>query len=164
MKIRKLVSMDASAYIELRLEALRDTPEAFSSSYEEEKDYPIEQTANRLDDVNSTTFGAFADGNLIGVVTLVPDTRIKIRHRAHIFAMYVTPNFRRTGAGKALIAKAVKQAKENGTEQLYLAVTASNQPAKKLYQSFGFTTYGVDKNALKIEDTYYDDELMVLFL
>ncbi|WP_053364624.1 GNAT family N-acetyltransferase [Bacillus sp. FJAT-27251] len=164
MKIRKLGSMDASAYIKLRLEALRDTPEAFSSSYEEEKDYPLERTASRLDDVHSFTFGAFADDRLIGVVTLVPDTKIKIKHRAHIFAMYVTPNFRRTGAGRALIAKALSQAKENGTEQLYLTVTASNEPAKKLYQSFGFTTYGVDKNALKIEDTCYDDELMVLFL
>jgi ribosomal protein S18 acetylase RimI-like enzyme len=164
MEIRKLGPKDASAYKELRLEALRNHPEAFSSSYEEEKEYPLERTASRFNDRYSFTFGAFADKRLIGVVSLVPDTKRKIKHRGHIFAMYVTPNIRRTGAGKALIAKAISQAKENGVEQLYLTVTESNEPAKKLYQSFGFKTYGIDKNALKIEETYFDDELMVLFL
>jgi ribosomal protein S18 acetylase RimI-like enzyme len=164
MEIRKLDYKDASAYKELRLEALRNHPEAFSSSYEEEKDDPLERTASRLNDQNSFTFGAFTDEMLIGVVSLVLDTKTKIRHRGHIFAMYVTQNIRRTGAGKALISRAISQAKENGIEQLYLTVTASNEPAKKLYQSFGFKVFGIDKNALKFEDTYFDDELMVLFL
>ncbi|WP_059170388.1 GNAT family N-acetyltransferase [Bacillus sp. FJAT-27445] len=43
-----------------------------------------------------------------------------------------------------------------------LAVTSSNSPAKKLYESLGFVTYGVDRNALLINGQYYSEDLMVL--
>ncbi|WP_316246610.1 GNAT family N-acetyltransferase [Sutcliffiella horikoshii] len=58
---------------------------------------------------------------------------------------------------------AINKAKElEKIEQIYLAVTAGNEPAKRLYTSLGFVTYGIDRNGLKIEDTYFDEELMVL--
>ena len=77
--------------------------------------------------------------------------------------MYVRPHFRRLGTGRNLMIKAIQKAKGvERIEQVYLTVTASNELAKKLYQSLGFKTYGIDKRGLKIEDSYFDDELMVL--
>ncbi|MBE4907557.1 GNAT family N-acetyltransferase [Bacillus luteolus] len=163
MEIRILNSSDAEAYRKIRLHALQGNPEAFSSSYEEEVEYPLERTASRLDEGTSFTFGAFIDNTLVGVVSLVLETRHKIKHRATIFAMYVNPDHRKLGVGKQLMVAAIEEAQKlDEIEQIYLTVNASNEPAKRLYLSLGFKTYGVDKRALKIEDQYYDEELMVL--
>jgi ribosomal protein S18 acetylase RimI-like enzyme len=163
MEIRILHSNDAATYRNIRLEALQGNPEAFASSYEEEVEYPLERTAGRLDDDSSFTFGMFTDGVLVGVVSLVLETRPKIKHRANIFAMYVAPEYRKLGVGKKLMVAAIEKVKEiNGIKRLYLTVNASNEPAKKLYKSLGFEIYGVDKRALRIGDQYYDEELMVL--
>lgn len=161
MEIKELHPKDAGIYINLRLEALQTSPEAFGSSYEEEKDFPIERTENRLGDPNAYVFGAFIDGRLIGMVTLMSEVKLKMKHRANIYAVYVTPCHRGKGIAKQLIEKAIHKAKElKEVEQLYLTVVSTNIPAKRLYQSLGFSTYGIDKKAIKIADSYYDDDLM----
>jgi ribosomal protein S18 acetylase RimI-like enzyme len=165
LQIRRLESNHAAIYRSLRLEALQGHPEAFGSSYEEEKEFPSETFENRLKEQNSFTFGAFENEKLIGVVTLVLEKKNKLKHRANIVAMYVDPEKRRYGIGKSLMLEAINKAKTiEGIEQIYLVVTSINEPAKKLYYSLGFETYGKDKRALKIENKYFDDELMVLFI
>ena len=167
MEIRLLTPDDAEAYWEMRLEALKNHPEAFATSYEEalERKNPIEQVASRLKGDGDFTFGAFQENSLIGAVTLVQDKIEKMKHRAYIFAMYVKPEHRRTGAGKALIKAAISHAKKiPDIIKINLTVVSSNDKAKGLYSSLGFTTYGTEEKALKVNETYYDEELMVLFL
>lgn len=48
-------------------------------------------------------------------------------------------------------------------EQLNLGVVSTNEPAKRLYESMGFKTYGIEKRAIKMNGVYNDDEHMVLF-
>ncbi|RSD26606.1 GNAT family N-acetyltransferase [Mesobacillus subterraneus] len=165
MEIRRLNAGDAEKYRITRHEALRTNPEAFSSSYEDEMSYEVAEYRYRLERQSTYTFGALDQDRLVGIVTLVPEGKQKLKHRAPIFAMYVTPGVRGQGIGRFLMNTALKQAAElMQVEQVYLTVTASNEAAKKLYTSLGFKTYGVDRNAMRIEDTYFDDELMVLFL
>ncbi len=52
----------------------------------------------------------------------------------------------------------------NGVEQLYLAVIEGNTLARALYRAAGFEPYGVMKQAVRVGDRYYDEELMVLKL
>ncbi|MEH7095337.1 GNAT family N-acetyltransferase [Neobacillus vireti] len=167
MEIRLLTPADARNYWTLRLEALKNHPEAFLASYEESvtKENAVEQTAQNLTAEGNFTFGAFDQDKLIGVVTLLQEERKKIRHRANIFAMYVTPSRRGVGAGKALMTAAIQKAKDiSGVEQINLNVTASNHSAKQLYTQLGFQEFGLEKNALKIDGVYYDDAYMVLHL
>jgi ribosomal protein S18 acetylase RimI-like enzyme len=165
LEIKILEPKDAVIYREVRLEALKANPEAFSSSYEEEKEYPLENFENRLKFDHFFTFGAFVENKLTGVVTLILETKSKTKHRANIVAMYVYPEYRKFGIGRKLMTEAIIKAKEiKEVKQIYLTVTSSNEPAKNLYNSLGFKTYGTDKNGLKIKDTYFDDELMVLIL
>lgn len=165
MEIRILEPEDAEIYRAIRLEALQKHPEAFSSSYEEELDSSIERFRSRLKDELTFTFSAVENNQLLGVVTLMVEQKKKLKHRANIFAMYVKHEKRRFGIGKILMLEAIKTAREIvDVEQIYLTVTSSNEPAKKLYHSLGFKTYGIDKRALKIENEYFDDELMILVL
>ena len=167
MDIRVLKPADAKAYFTLRLEALQDTPEAFASSYEEEKDTPLEVYRSRFQSDNpiSITFGAFDQQKLIGVVSLVRESKLKLHHKANIFAMYITPEKRGFGLSRILLGEAIKMAKTwRGLEQINLAVVSTNDAAKKLYASMGFEVFGHEKRALKVGPNYYDEDHMALHL
>lgn len=164
MIVRLLNPTDAEAYQKVRLIALQNHPEVFASSYEEEKDRPAEFYGQRFQSEEAFTYGAFDNGILIGTVTLFIESKLKLKHRANIFAMYVSPEKRKMGAGKLLMTAALEQARAlSGIEQIYLTVEASNEPAKKLYASCGFETIEKDKRALKIGEQYFDEEHMVLY-
>ena len=166
MKIRLLDTFDAENYRSIRLEALQNSPEAFASSYEEEKDQHIEMFKNKIKLKDSVTFGAFDKGELVGIITLSKEELYKLRHRANIVAMYVSPQKRGLGIGKALMGEAIKKAKDTDClEQVYLTVVSTNEPAKKLYTLMGFEVFGTEKRALKLENNiYFDEDQMVLFL
>ncbi|WP_391118129.1 GNAT family N-acetyltransferase [Psychrobacillus sp. L3] len=167
MEIKLLTPADASAYWDLRLEALQLSPEAFASSYEEaiQRKNPIERVENNLRTEGNYTFGAFDQHKLVGMVTLVQESSLKLKHRANIFAMYVSPVTRGQGVGKALVTEAINKAKTiEGIEKLNLSVVSSNEAAKNLYTQLGFKVFGVEEKALKVEGTYYDEDHMVLIL
>lgn len=165
MKIRLLTPDDANLYRDIRLAALTMNPEAFASSYEEELLLPLEAFKGRLQPGDSFTFGVFEDSGLAGVVTMVREQKLKLRHRTGIYAMFVAPEFRGRGLGKLLMNEAIKKAEElEGVEQVYLTVVAKNKSAIHLYKNVGFQTYGRDQRALKWNGHYMDEELMVLFL
>jgi ribosomal protein S18 acetylase RimI-like enzyme len=60
-----------------------------------------------------------------------------VRH-PNIFLLYVDPNYRRQGIGKALMEYAQTWAKEQGYTQIGLQVFTNNQPAIDLYQQLGY--------------------------
>lgn len=165
MRIRRLKPKDARIYRSIRLEALKSNPEVFAISYEDEVNQPIEKYANRFKVKDSYTFGAFERSQLVGVVTLIREVPRKLQHRANIVAMYVEPEKRGQGIGKALLSEAIATAKKlHGIEQIYLSVVTTNLAAKRLYVSLGFETFGTEKRALKWENTYFDENHMVLYL
>ena len=166
MEIRQLKPTNAEEYLSIRLEGLQDSPYAFASSYEEEKNQTAEKYKNRFaTPTNTFTFGAFEESQLVGVVTLVSEQLLKLSHRATIVAMYIKREKRGIGLGKALISKVIEKAYSlEGIEQIYLSVVTTNIPAKKLYASCGFEVFGKEKRALKFDNTYYDEEHMVFFL
>jgi RimJ/RimL family protein N-acetyltransferase len=167
MNSRLLNPSDAKRIWELRAEALQQNPEAFATSYEEfiQRDNPLERIKENLTTQGNFTFGAFENEELVGVVSLLQENALKIRHRANIYAMYVTPKMRGCGIGKALLLEAIKKASAiPGIEKLNLSVVSTNEKAKKLYITLGFEVFGKEEKALKINETYYDEDHMVLFL
>ncbi|PGO25370.1 GNAT family N-acetyltransferase [Bacillus cereus] len=165
--IRLLTKEDAEKYWDLRLQALQVNPEAFVTTYEEaiRQENPIERVEGNLTSTTSCTLGAFNEEyQLIGVVTLLTEEKAAYKHKGHIVAMYVDAQNRRNGLARELIANAIQRAREIKLEQLTLGVVSTNEPAKKLYESMGFKTYGIEKRAIKMNGVYSDDEYMVLFL
>lgn len=167
MEVRLLTPADAKSYWDLRLEALKQSPESFASSYEDaiKRNNPIQQVRNNLNTKGNYTFGAFDHEELIGVVTLVQEQAEKLRHRANIYAMYVTPKKRGHGVGETLLTETITLAKNlEEVIKINLQVVSKNEPAKRLYTRMGFKVFGTEKHALKIDDQYYTDEYMVLFI
>lgn len=167
MEIRMLHSLeDAEKYRSIRLESLENVPEAFASSYEEEQDFSIEKYQNQFQSNDSSTYGAFEKGELVGIITLYEEKLYKLRHRAHIGAMYVSDSIRGLGIGKALMGEAIEKAKNiAGLEQVYLAVVSTNESAKRLYSSLGFEVFGTEKRGLRLNNnSYFDVDFMILYL
>lgn len=160
-EIRLLTGTDASAYRDIRLEGLRENPEAFASTFEDERDRPLEWFAQRI--AQSQIFGAILAQGLVGVVGLRPHADAKQRHKAMIWGMYVRREARQYGIGERLVDAVVTHACDY-VEQLQLAVVTENEAARRLYAKAGFVEYGHQVNALKHGGRYYDDILMVKFL
>ena len=103
MEIRVLVSADAEKCQALRLQALQECPTAFSSSYEEERETPLAEVAQRLMPGHTVVFGAFDGQRLVGTAVLHRETRLKRAHIAVVWGMYVDPDFRKRGVGRKLL-------------------------------------------------------------
>lgn len=110
--------------------------------------------------------GAFNEENkIIGVSALRRERRIKLRHKATIWGMYVSKEYRKKGLGKLLLSECLNIAKSmEGLEQINLCVVSRNIKAKNLYKSMNFETYAIEKNAIKFNNKYYDEEYMVYFV
>ncbi|MDA1535759.1 MULTISPECIES: GNAT family N-acetyltransferase [unclassified Bacillus cereus group] len=166
MEIRLLTTEDAEIYLKVCMEGLTKNPEAFSSSYEDvlKHEDPVAAMAKRLSNPDKYTLGVFKDNDLIGIATLETKPFIKQEHKAKICSVFVSPKARGLGAGRALIKAIIENADKLHVEQLMLDVVVGNDAAKKLYESLGFQTYGVQERSLKHNGQYWDEEHMVLFL
>ena len=166
MKIRLLNPADARAYQQLRLRALLESPAAFSASHGDEADRSMDEVAVRITaaaDGSICMLGVFEHDDLAGFLAVIHPQREKLRHRMELAGMYVAPEFRRRGFGRALLGAALVHAQSiAGVRQLTLGVNATNTAARTLYQSVGFECFGVEPAALQVDGTFYDEEHYVL--
>src|SRR2546428_1802962 len=103
MLVRKLTEDDLEALWTLRLQALRDNPEAFGTTYEETLARGKARMLERLGQGDEMfSLGAFEE-SLIGMVGFRREEGLKDRHKGLVFGMYVLPEWRGRGVGKALM-------------------------------------------------------------
>lgn len=167
MSTRILTAADAAIYRALRLQALQCNAEAFLTTYEEYLSRPEDQIAAQLQPSEyNFTLGAFTDeGRLAGTVTLIRERPTKTRHIASVQGMFVSADIRGNGVGRTLLSHLIREARQlPELEQLRLTVVADNTTAASLYESLGFRTFGVERHALKMADSYSDELHMVLSL
>jgi ribosomal protein S18 acetylase RimI-like enzyme len=170
MHIRQITSQDAAAYRNLRLEGLRNHPEAFSESVEEFAARAVGDIAAMIGDNPASPdgfiLGAFDDKDrLVGVVSLARESFLKERHKAILWGMHVSADYRRRGIGRRLVEELVTRARDYGDiEQIILNAATRNTPAVRFYESLGFRSFGREPNALHVGDLSYDQEHMILDL
>ncbi len=169
MQIRELTKPDAPTYRLLRLRALREHPTAFSSSYDQQKDWPLAPFAERLPDTPGSTesflLGCFVEGNLVGSIGFFRLDEPKSRHLGTIVGMHVAAEHQGRGYGRRLVNAALERAiRTPGLSMIHLAVTTTNKPAISLYASLGFQIYGTAPRAMFVDGQYLDEHLMALKL
>jgi RimJ/RimL family protein N-acetyltransferase len=155
--IRRLAPSAAAVYREIRLEALRCSPEAFGSTFEAESVRPLERFAERLS--SCAVFGAFRGTEIVGMAGFMGREGVKDAHKGMLWGMYVRADARNAGVGGRLAEAVIGFARER-VELLQLAVVRDNEPARRLYESLGFVEYGIERKALKQDGRYYDEILM----
>ena len=162
MDIRRLDPTDAPAYRALRLRALWEFPQAFTSSHEEDEKVPLEASQKRLGSPHYKFWGAFEGGELVGMVGLAYATRAKNRHKARVVGMYVASEQMGRGFGVALMSALVEDARCGGLELLVLTVTQGEGSAKRLYERSGFKSFGIEPHAIKVDGRAYAKNHMYL--
>jgi ribosomal protein S18 acetylase RimI-like enzyme len=163
--VRQLGPDDRDAYFTLRLQGLKAHPEAFAVSYDEalQRGPSLHDATLQRTDGGNCLLGAFAGagGPLVGIVGLFRAQRIKERHKASVGGMYVSPEASGRGVGRALLAELLVRAQRiEGLQQIQLIVATTNEPARRLYESFGFRTYGREIGAMCIDGVLYDADYM----
>jgi RimJ/RimL family protein N-acetyltransferase len=168
VNIRQLELTELEKYLDHRLQALKDTPQSFGRSYEDESDRSIEERLlelrSRLSEHN-VIYVAEEDGHFVGSIGILRMSGRKINHIAIIWGVYVVPDARGQRIGHQLMERAITQARQwVGVTQVKLTVVTTNEAALKLYDKLGFKQWGVEPQALIVDGEPLDEAHFVLFL
>jgi ribosomal protein S18 acetylase RimI-like enzyme len=124
---------------------------------------PIEEIRRRL--AAAPMIAAFEGDAIAGMAGIYLDHRMKQRHRAHAWGVYVAPEARGRGVGRLLMSAVIEAARTlPAVDLLQLTVATHAKEALALYRSLGFRIYGTEERALKIDGEYVDEHYMVLDL
>ncbi|MBK3822638.1 MULTISPECIES: GNAT family N-acetyltransferase [Paraburkholderia] len=160
--VRLLDPHDADQFKALRLLAVDNAPTAIWPTRQEEMARSTEEIANRVRSTpTQAVFGAFEGEVLVGITGVRREPLCQVNHKATIWGVFVNPSYRGRGIAQTLLSAATVHATEEwDTIQLMLCVNAENLPAKRLYASHGFQTFGLEPRAMKVGDRFYDEEHM----
>jgi GNAT superfamily N-acetyltransferase len=132
--VRATTITDWQALREIRLQALRDAPYAFSSIHASEAAFGDDEWHRRA--ARDGSFLAFlpevSPAGLGGGYLAAPDT-------AELISMFVRPQARGRGVGEAIIGAVVNWAIQKEASTVHLWVTETNKHARLLYERCGFT-------------------------
>ena len=140
----------------------------FMARYPEECPTDVQWEYDFLDRITphakSFMLVAILDGELVGGCSVMAVSgHIKTRHRGSLGISIKQKAW--SGLGTAMIEAALRQAKENGFEQVELGVFEDNPRARHLYEKLGFQEQGRTLRAFRLKDGTYRDEIqMVKFL
>jgi ribosomal protein S18 acetylase RimI-like enzyme len=166
IKIRQLTKDDAADYRRIRLKALKNSPEAFGSLHSEElaKSELYFEKCLMNNDKENIVFGAFTKDELIAIVCLKKEAKLKTKHRAEILQMYVDVDHRNQKIGQQILDAILSYGFSHFSdlECVRLAVVRSNKDAIHLYEKTGFKKYATDTNYFKTGKGYDDIIFMKL--
>lgn len=133
--VRATALDDWQAMRDIRLEALRDAPDAFASTYHRETAFEPAEWHRRA--TRDGSFLAFIPGlaepaGLVGGFEQEPGV-------AELVSMFVRPQARGHGVGEALIDAVAAWAQHRSATSVHLWVSETNKPAIRLYERCGFT-------------------------
>ena len=152
-EIRAFTKSEWHVYKHARLNALKDSPDAFASTYETTStltDVAWQSRIEKLDFDTNYPIAAFRNDQVAGMAWVMLEADI-----ANLFQMWVAPNCRGLGIGAAILDDAIRWATRQGAKVIHLGVTVGDTPARRLYESVGFTPVG------ELEPLREGSELMI---
>jgi len=140
--IRPVNEDDWRAMRDIRLDALREAPAAFGSSYPREAVFTETDWRRRARGHGFFAYLPEFRPGPVGLVGAVDEENLGAPGAAQLVSMWVRPRARGRRVGTALIAAVLSWARARDMARLNLWVTGSNRPARLLYERCGFTPTG----------------------
>lgn len=149
VEVRRVRRDEADLLRRVRLSALADSPEAFSSTYEHEARLGAGVWTDRASTGSAgpdrAMFLAVLEGTGAGpdAVGLAGGYRPEPGEPVvELISMWTSPEARRTGVGRRLVEAVLEWAAAGGARSVGLWVVRGNAPAESLYRSMGFVETG----------------------
>lgn len=167
--IRSLTPADIEAFTVLRRQSFASDP----LSWDSDPDYEVtaeEWLPKILETDNQFVLGYFlTEGRetpeLAGIIGFTRYEKLKRRHRAMVWGVYVSPAARGRGAARQLLAETIRRAKVMpGLERLTLTVSNHAKAALAMYEAAGFVTFGREPGAARTGEVSMDEIYMLLEL
>ncbi|HEX4797430.1 MAG TPA: GNAT family N-acetyltransferase [Humisphaera sp.] len=166
--IRPIQLADVEAFAQMRIEAVRDYPLAFTADLGQTQGRSMDEwkelAARNAGDGAEVIMLADAGRALAGMSGVFVPKAGKLAHVGTIWGVYVRPAFRGQNVGRRLLEACIDWARKQRLVALKLSVVAGNDAAQRCYERCGFATYGVEPVAVRWEGKLYDEVLMGLRL
>ena len=137
---RRLNLGEGPLYRAVRLEALRESPDAFSSRYDDAVARSDQSWADQADSSavgpDRATFVTIGD-RPAGLAALYRDENVP--DVGELIQMWVAPELRGKSAAADLLFEIFRWASANGISQVKAEVRRSNPRALRFYEKFGFS-------------------------
>lgn len=131
----------AEEWRDIRMEALRNSPDAFGSSFDDWDGRPLEDFARRLAGCEMWAAGP-APGSPRAVASWEAHISPAEPDLAWVMSVYVSPDARGRGLSDAIFAKLAERAARAGMTRMGLHVGQNNEAAQALYRRAGFVGTG----------------------
>lgn len=164
VEVRRLRSTEWRELRDLRLQALRNSPLAFGSTYEREAAYTEERW-------QEWAASSAAGEKQVAIVALAGDSWVAMAggylptpddpgapSLAWLVAVYVHPTWRGRGLGRAVSEGVISWAREREAAEVRLHVADWNDAARRVYEELGFTPTG-DSMTLPHDPTVSEVEM-----
>lgn len=148
IKICKIQSKDWELYKKIRLESLKENPEAFGMDYQDVKNFSNEYWINELNEASKgikkwLLFAKF-NGEIVGMLGGERFKSEDLKDTAKVVAVFVSKKARGKGIAKKLLLNLLDEFRKSpGFKKARVKVFINQNVAIKLYQSAGFSI--VDK-------------------
>lgn len=156
---RLLGPADAEAFFALRMRCMHDAALQFRSAPEDVAREGLAHWQARLSGNDDRIVGVFERDTLIGIGGITRDWRLKLRHKALLFGMFVSPDATGRGVGQTIVDALIEQA-YGYVSSLHLTLMADNDRARALYERSGFVVYGREPQSVMQPDGPGDELLM----
>jgi GNAT superfamily N-acetyltransferase len=138
IEIRRVSADEWQLQRDVRLSALRDTPAAFASTYEQEVAFGENEWRARA---RNGLFVALDGPAPVGLAAGFRDPAAAAHHR-ELVSVWVAPEFRGRGIAGGLVDAVAAWARDDGARELALWVVIDNGSARASYERAGFMSTG----------------------
>lgn len=161
ISVRPLGEEDWPTYRDARLTALRESPEAFVATADEEEAFDEDFWRLRMN--RSSRLLAERDDGHLGIVS-VGRSSDENPKTSQLFGLWVTPEARGSGVASALVRAGANLAREQGQDQLTYWVGSDNGRAVAFASGFGFRPTAERRPMRVVSEDDEDEVAMVLAL
>ena len=145
LSLRRIRAGEAGLYREIRLRALKNSPQAFGTKYDDalkrSRDVWVEQADRGAAPNRHCAHFFLLQGcgemqNVVGLVSLYQSPQVP--ERAHLCSLWIEENVRGGGGGLMLCQCVIDFAREQRYRILHTEATPHNKRVEHLYERLGF--------------------------